>query len=152
MSMKRKKMYAALDGMVKKDAISPPTRHRFDYELLNLPKRPDVSSDCTFSIRAAHEAGGSRAQIATASDVYDTAYEFARKLGKVPVRTSDKTGFIVKPPARNPICSTPSALTEEGVGSIDDIDNAMKLGCATPWGRSRCWTLSPRYDLLHSPT
>jgi len=25
----KKKMYAALDGMVKKDASSPPTRHRF---------------------------------------------------------------------------------------------------------------------------
>src|SRR5436305_769515 len=29
--------------------------------------------------------------IATAPDVYETAYEFAKKLGKVPVRTSDKT-------------------------------------------------------------
>jgi len=28
--------------------------------------------------------------IATAPDVYDTAYDFAKKLGKVPVRTSDK--------------------------------------------------------------
>jgi len=27
--------------------------------------------------------------------VYDAAYEFGKKLGKVPVRTSDKTGFIV---------------------------------------------------------
>jgi len=33
--------------------------------------------------------------IATADDVYQTAYEFGKKLGKVPVRTSDKTGFIV---------------------------------------------------------
>jgi len=24
---------------------------------------------------------------------------------------------------------------EEGVGSIEDIDNSMKLGCGIPWGR-----------------
>jgi len=33
--------------------------------------------------------------IATADDVYETVFEFGKKLGKTPVRTSDKTGFIV---------------------------------------------------------
>jgi 3-hydroxybutyryl-CoA dehydrogenase len=71
--------------------------------------------------------------IATASDVYDTACEFAKKLGKVPVRTSDKTGFIVNR-LLVPYLLDAIRAYEEGVGSIDDIDNAMKLGCGYPMG------------------
>jgi 3-hydroxybutyryl-CoA dehydrogenase len=71
--------------------------------------------------------------IATASDVYDTAYEFAKKLGKVPVRTSDKTGFIVNR-LLVPYLLDAIRAYEEGVGSIGDIDNAMKLGCGYPMG------------------
>jgi 3-hydroxybutyryl-CoA dehydrogenase len=71
--------------------------------------------------------------IATTSDVYAAAYEFAKKLGKVPVRTSDKTGFIVNR-LLVPYLLDAIRAYEEGVGSIDDIDNAMKLGCGYPMG------------------
>ena len=33
-----------------------------------------------------------------------------------------------------PTCSTRSACYEKGVGSIEDIDNGMKLGCGHPMG------------------
>jgi len=71
--------------------------------------------------------------IATADDVYQTAYEFGKKLGKVPVRTSDKTGFIVNR-LLVPYLLDAIRAYEEGVGSIEDIDNAMKLGCGYPMG------------------
>jgi 3-hydroxybutyryl-CoA dehydrogenase len=71
--------------------------------------------------------------IATAPEVYDTAYEFAKKLGKVPVRTSDKTGFIVNR-LLVPYLLDAIRAYEEGVGSITDIDEAMKLGCGYPMG------------------
>jgi len=71
--------------------------------------------------------------VATAHEVYETAYEFAKKLGKVPVRTSDKTGFIVNR-LLVPYLLDAIRAYEEGVGSIDDIDNAMKLGCGYPMG------------------
>jgi 3-hydroxybutyryl-CoA dehydrogenase len=71
--------------------------------------------------------------IATAEDVYHTAYEFGKKLGKVPVRTSDKTGFIVNR-LLVPYLLDAIRAYEEGVGSIEDIDNAMKLGCGYPMG------------------
>jgi len=71
--------------------------------------------------------------IATAPDVYDTAYEFAKKVGKVPVRTSDKTGFIVNR-LLVPYLLDAIRAYEEGVGSITDIDEAMKLGCGYPMG------------------
>ena len=71
--------------------------------------------------------------IATANEVYESAYEFAKKLGKVPVRTSDKTGFIVNR-LLVPYLLDAIRAYEDGVGSIEDIDNAMKLGCGYPMG------------------
>jgi 3-hydroxybutyryl-CoA dehydrogenase len=71
--------------------------------------------------------------ILTDADVYEDAVAFATKLGKVPVRTSDRTGFIVNRLLVPYMLDAIRAL-EEGVGSIVDIDNAMKLGCGYPMG------------------
>jgi 3-hydroxybutyryl-CoA dehydrogenase len=71
--------------------------------------------------------------ILTDADVYEDAVSFATKLGKVPVRASDKTGFIVNRLLVPYMLDSIRAL-EEGVGSIVDIDNAMKLGCGYPMG------------------
>jgi 3-hydroxybutyryl-CoA dehydrogenase len=51
----------------------------------------------------------------------------------VPVRAGDKTGFIVNRLLVPYMLDAIRAL-EEGVGSIVDIDNAMKLGCGYPMG------------------
>jgi 3-hydroxybutyryl-CoA dehydrogenase len=71
--------------------------------------------------------------ILTDPAVYEDAVAFASKLGKVPVRTSDRTGFIVNRLLVPYMLDAIRAL-EEGVGSIVDIDNAMKLGCGYPMG------------------
>src|SRR5215471_12604163 len=71
--------------------------------------------------------------IATADDVYETAVAFGKQVGKVPVRTSDKPGFIVNR-LLVPYLLDAIRAYEEGVGSIPDIDQAMKLGCGHPMG------------------
>jgi 3-hydroxybutyryl-CoA dehydrogenase len=71
--------------------------------------------------------------ILTDAAVYEDAVTFASQLGKVPVRTSDRTGFIVNRLLVPYMLDAIRAL-EEGVGSIVDIDNAMKLGCGYPMG------------------
>src|ERR1051326_3480804 len=71
--------------------------------------------------------------ILTDPDVYERAVEFGKSLGKVPVRAGDKTGFIVNRLLVPYMLDAIRAL-EEGVGSIVDIDNAMKLGCGYPMG------------------
>lgn len=71
--------------------------------------------------------------ILTDNDVYEQAVDFGKKLGKVPVRAGDKTGFIVNRLLVPYMLDAIRAL-EEGVGSIVDIDNAMKLGCGYPMG------------------
>ena len=71
--------------------------------------------------------------ILTDASVYESAVAFGESLGKVPVRTTDRTGFIVNRLLVPYLLDSIRAL-EEGVGSIVDIDNAMKLGCGYPMG------------------
>jgi 3-hydroxybutyryl-CoA dehydrogenase len=71
--------------------------------------------------------------ILTDPNVYEEAVAFAASLGKVPVRTDDRTGFIVNRLLVPYLLDAIRAL-EEGVASIVDIDNAMKLGCGYPMG------------------
>jgi 3-hydroxybutyryl-CoA dehydrogenase len=71
--------------------------------------------------------------IATDPAAYDEAVAFGARLGKTPVRASDSTGFIVNRLLVPYLLDAIRAL-EEGVGSIEDIDNSMKLGCGYPMG------------------
>jgi 3-hydroxybutyryl-CoA dehydrogenase len=71
--------------------------------------------------------------ILTDEAVYDQAVEFGKRLGKVPVRANDRSGFIVNRLLVPYLLDAIRAL-EEGVGSIVDIDNGMKLGCGHPMG------------------
>jgi 3-hydroxybutyryl-CoA dehydrogenase len=131
----KKEMYAALDGIVKKDAIFASNTSSISItELMTATKRPERFVGLHFfnpvPLMKLVEVVRT---IATASDVYETAYEFGKKLGKVPVRTSDKTGFIVNR-LLVPYMLDAIRAYEEGVGSIEDIDNAMKLDCGYPMG------------------
>jgi 3-hydroxybutyryl-CoA dehydrogenase len=71
--------------------------------------------------------------ILTDGQVYESAVEFGRKLGKTPVRADDRSGFIVNRLLVPYLLDSIRAL-EEGVGSVVDIDNGMKLGCGHPMG------------------
>jgi 3-hydroxybutyryl-CoA dehydrogenase len=71
--------------------------------------------------------------IATDPGVFDEVEAFATKLGKTPVRTSDHTGFIVNR-LLVPYLLDAVRVLEQGVASIVDIDNSMKLGCGYPMG------------------
>jgi len=131
----KKKMYASLDPIVKKEAIFASNTSSISVtELLTAVKRPERFIGLHFfnpvPLMKLVEVVKT---IATAPEVYEAAYEFSKKLGKVPVRTSDKTGFIVNR-LLVPYMLDAIRAYEEGVGSIEDIDNAMKLGCGYPMG------------------
>ncbi len=131
----KKEMYASLDGIVKKECIfATNTSSICVTELLGATKRPERFIGLHFfnpvPLMKLVEVVRT---IATDGEVYETVYEFAKKLGKVPVRTSDKTGFIVNR-LLVPYLLDAIRAYEEGVGSIEDIDNAMKLGCGYPMG------------------
>jgi 3-hydroxybutyryl-CoA dehydrogenase len=133
--VEKKKMYTALDAIAKKDAIFATNTSSISVtELMSATKRPERFIGLHFfnpvPLMKLVEVVKT---IATAPDVYEAAYEFGKKLGKVPVRTSDKTGFIVNR-LLVPYLLDAVRAYEEGVGSIEDIDNAMKLGCGYPMG------------------
>ena len=131
----KRQMYAALDGIVKKDAIFASNTSSLSItELMTSTKRPERFVGLHFfnpvPLMKLVEVVRT---IATADEVFEAAYSFAEKLGKVPVRTADKTGFIVNR-LLVPYLLDAIRAYEEGVGSIPDIDNAMKLGYGYPMG------------------
>jgi 3-hydroxybutyryl-CoA dehydrogenase len=71
--------------------------------------------------------------IATDPKVFEEMVAFGARLGKTVVRTSDRTGFIVNRLLVPYLLDAVRAL-EEGVGSVEDIDNSMKIGCGHPMG------------------
>src|SRR5499433_3334546 len=131
----KKKMFAALDEIVKKDAIFASNTSSISItEVAAATKRPDRFVGLHFfnpvPLMKLVEVVRT---IATSDQVFETAYQFGQSLGKIPVRTSDKTGFIVNR-LLVPYLLDAVRAYEEGVGSIPDIDNAMKLGCGYPMG------------------
>jgi 3-hydroxybutyryl-CoA dehydrogenase len=71
--------------------------------------------------------------VTTEDDAYDTGLAFGEKLGKTVVRAKDKTGFIVNR-LLVPYMLDAIRAYEDGVGTIDEIDTAMKGGAAHPMG------------------
>jgi 3-hydroxybutyryl-CoA dehydrogenase len=71
--------------------------------------------------------------ITTSQATFDTSFAFATSLGKTAVAAKDSSGFIVNLLLVPYLLDAIRAL-ESGVASIEDIDNAMKLGCGYPMG------------------
>jgi 3-hydroxybutyryl-CoA dehydrogenase len=131
----KRRMYSALDAAVKKDAIFASNTSSISItEMMTATRRPERFIGLHFfnPVPLMQLVEVVRT-ITTAPDVYETAVEFAKAVGKTPVRTSDKTGFIVNR-LLVPYLLDAVRAYEEGVGSIADIDLAMKLGCGYPMG------------------
>lgn len=71
--------------------------------------------------------------VLTSDAAFNTAFEFAKSLGKEPIACKDDSGFIVNR-LLVPYLLDAIRAYEEGVGSIEDIDKGMKLGCGYPMG------------------
>ena len=71
--------------------------------------------------------------LATSDETVATVTAFARALGKEPVACRDNSGFIVNR-LLVPFLLDAIRAHEQGVGSLEDIDTGMKLGCAHPMG------------------
>jgi 3-hydroxybutyryl-CoA dehydrogenase len=71
--------------------------------------------------------------ILTDEVVYAEAVALAESFGKTVVKAGDKTGFIVNR-LLVPFMLDAIRVYEEGLASVVDIDNGMKLGCNHPMG------------------
>lgn len=69
----------------------------------------------------------------TSDKVLDAVTSLAESLGKTPVRSADKAGFIVNR-VLIPMVNEAILALQDGVATAEDIDTAMKLGAAHPMG------------------
>jgi len=71
--------------------------------------------------------------VATSDEAFQAGLDFGERLGKLTVQTKDKAGFIVNR-LLVPYMLDAIRAFEEGVGSIEEIDEAMKAGAGHPMG------------------
>jgi 3-hydroxybutyryl-CoA dehydrogenase len=71
--------------------------------------------------------------LTTSGETFDTTMAFARSLGKEPIGAPDRPGFIVNR-LLVPYLLDAIRAYEHGLGTVEDIDKGMKLGCGHPMG------------------
>ena len=71
--------------------------------------------------------------LATSDDTYQQAFSFAQSLGKEPITAPDRPGFVVNR-LLVPYLLDAIRAYENGLGTLEDIDKGMKLGCGYPMG------------------
>jgi 3-hydroxybutyryl-CoA dehydrogenase len=131
----KKKTFAALDGVVGEQAIfASNTSSLTITQLAMATSRPGRFVGLHFfnpvPVMKLVEVVRT---ILTDDAAFDAAFEFCRSLGKEPVACKDNSGFIVNR-LLVPYLLDAVRAYEEGVGSVEDIDKAMKLGTGYPMG------------------
>jgi 3-hydroxybutyryl-CoA dehydrogenase len=131
----KRKTFSALDEVVKKDAIfASNTSSLTMTQIAMFTRRPDqVVGLHFFNPVPVMKLVEVVRTLLTSEDTYELAFEFARSLGKEPIAAGDNSGFIVNRLLVPYLLDAIRAL-EEGVGSVEDIDKGMQLGCGYPMG------------------
>ena len=74
--------------------------------------------------------------IATSKATMAEVFAFVKRIDKEPIRANDNSGFVVNRLLVPYLLDAVRAL-EEGVGTKEDIDRGMELGCGHPMGPLR---------------
>ena len=131
----KRETYGAIDTIVKKDAIFASNTSSITITELSMatarPKQfvglhffnPVPMMKLVEVVRT----------ILTSDETFNAAFAWAKSLGKEPVSCRDNSGFIVNR-LLVPYLLDAIRAYEEGVGSVEDIDKAMQLGCGYPMG------------------
>src|SRR3954451_24979037 len=132
---KKLEMWKELDGIVKDGAVlATNTSSLSVIDQAASTKRPDRFIGLHFfnppQVMALLEVVQT---VPTDDEPLKTGFEFGEKLGKLTVHAKDKTGFIVNR-LLVPFLLDAIRAYEEGTGSIEEIDAAMKAGAAHPMG------------------
>jgi 3-hydroxybutyryl-CoA dehydrogenase len=131
----KRKTYAAVEQVVKEHAIIlSNTSSLCITELAATTKRPDRFGGLHFfnPVPLMKLVEVIRA-LTTSDETYQTVFAFAQSLGKEPVTAPDRPGFIVNR-LLVPYLLDAIRAYENGLGTLEDIDKGMKLGCGYPMG------------------
>jgi 3-hydroxybutyryl-CoA dehydrogenase len=131
----KKQTYAALEKVVAPQTIFVSnTSSLCITELAAASKRPDRFGGLHFfnPVPIMKLVEVIRA-LTTSDETYQTVFAFAKSLGKEPITAPDRPGFIVNR-LLVPYLLDAIRAYENGLGTLEDIDNGMKLGCGYPMG------------------
>ena len=131
----KRDVYVELDRLVRSDAIfASNTSSLCITEMASVTTRPDRFLGLHFFspvpiMKMVEVVRG----LATSDDTYQRGLAFTRSLGKEPVTAPDRPGFIVNR-LLIPYLLHAIRAYESGLGTIEDIDKSMTLGCGHPMG------------------
>jgi 3-hydroxybutyryl-CoA dehydrogenase len=131
----KRKTYAALEAVVGAHAIFlSNTSSLCITELAAATRRPDRFGGLHFfnPVPLMKLVEVIRA-LTTSDETYQTVFAFAQSLGKEPITAPDRPGFIVNR-LLVPYLLDAIRAYENGLGTLEDIDKGMKLGCGYPMG------------------
>ncbi|MFC5996604.1 3-hydroxyacyl-CoA dehydrogenase family protein [Pseudonocardia hispaniensis] len=131
----KRAVFAALDEVCKPGAILATTTSSLPVmECAAATTRPaDVLGLHFFNPAPVMKLVEVVSTITTAPDVAATGLALCERLGKVPVSCRDRAGFIVNA-LLFPYLNDAVKMLEAHYATVDDIDAAMKTGCALPMG------------------
>jgi 3-hydroxybutyryl-CoA dehydrogenase len=127
--------YAALENVVpERTIVVSNTSSLCITELAAATKRPDRFAGLHFfnPVPVMKLVEVIRA-LTTSDETYRTTFAFAQSLDKDPITAPDRPGFIVNR-LLVPYLLDAVRAYENGLGSLEDIDKGMKLGCGHPMG------------------
>ena len=127
--------YVALDAVVGPETIfASNTSSLCIAELAARSKRPDRFGGLHFfnPVPLMKLVEVVRA-LTTSAATHEALLGFSRAIGKEPITAPDKPGFIVNR-LLVPYLLDAIRCYENGLGTVEDIDNGMKLGCGYPMG------------------
>jgi 3-hydroxybutyryl-CoA dehydrogenase len=131
----KKQIFAALKGVLKEDAILASNTSSISItRLAATTARPDRFIGVHFMnpaplMKLVELVRG----LATSQETYDTTLAFVQSLGKTIANAEDFPAFIVNR-VLVPMINEAIYTLYEGVGSVEAIDKAMKLGANHPMG------------------
>ena len=131
----KREVFAELDRSIKPGAILATTTSSLPVvDMAAVTSRPDqVIGLHFFNPAPVMKLVEVVRTVATSGDVEKRALSWIRALRKHPVRCRDRAGFIVNF-LLFPYLNDAVLMHEQGYGTVEDIDAAMKLGCGHPMG------------------
>ena len=131
----KREVFGALEGEVRSDTVfASNTSSLCITELASATGRPDRFVGLHFFspvpiMKLVEVIRG----LATSDETIEGVLAFGRSVGKDPVTAPDRPGFIANR-LLIPYLLDAIRAYEEGVGTIEDIDKTMSLGCGYPMG------------------
>ena len=158
----KREVFATLEGVVGADTVfASNTSSLCITELASATRRPERFIGLHFFspvpvMKLVEVVRG----LATSDETCESVFAFGRSLGKDPVTAPDRPGFIANR-LLIPYLLDAIRAYEEGVGTIEDIDKTMSLGCGYPMGPftlldfvgldTTCYIAGIMYDEFRDP-